>query len=108
MGSGSDERPLWLPEDQAARLDELLGTEVTARERPLRRDVRNLGLLLGRILKAQSGTPLFATEETLRQLAVGLPATGPGSAGQIGAFIRQQMDTRDALRGFGDFRSAGQ
>ncbi len=31
-----------------------------------------------------------------------LPATGPGSAGQIGAFIRQQMDARDALRGFGE------
>jgi len=70
VGSGSVERPLWLPEDQAARLDELLGTDATAREQPLRRDVRNLGLLLGRILRAQSGSPLFATEETLRQLAI--------------------------------------
>ncbi len=53
-------------------------------------------------LPGWNGPALLPVFVPLRQLAVGLPATGPGSAGQIGAFIRQQMDTRDALRGFGE------
>ncbi|MEI2780994.1 MAG: hypothetical protein V9H25_06910 [Candidatus Competibacter sp.] len=48
------------------------------------------------------GSALLPVFVPLRQLAAGLPATGPGSAGQIGVFIRQQMDARDALRGFGE------
>lgn len=64
------ERPLWFPEDQAVRLGELTGGDETARDLPLRRDVRNLGLLLGRVLRAQCGNTLFDTEETLRRLAI--------------------------------------
>ncbi len=70
MSGAPDKRPLWFPEDQAGRLSELIGQDETARDLPLRRDVRNLGLLLGRVLRAQSGEKLFATEETLRRLAI--------------------------------------
>ncbi len=53
-------------------------------------------------LPGWNGPVLLPVFVPLRQLAAGLPATGPGSARQIGAFIRQQMDARDALRGFGE------
>jgi formylglycine-generating enzyme required for sulfatase activity len=53
-------------------------------------------------LPGWTGSALLPVFVPLRQLAAGLPATGPGSARQIGVFIRQQMDARDALRGFGE------
>lgn len=53
-------------------------------------------------LPGWNGPALLPAFVPLRQLAAGLPTTGFGSAGQIGAFIRQQMDARDALRGFGE------
>jgi len=52
-------------------------------------------------LPGWTGFALLPVFVPLRQLAAGLPATGLGSAGQIEAFVRQQMDARDALRGFG-------
>ncbi|MHB8709758.1 MAG: phosphoenolpyruvate carboxylase, partial [Desulfuromonadales bacterium] len=70
MSSTPDEHPLWFPEDQAKRLSELIGGDETARDLPLRRDVRNLGLLLGRVLRAQCGEKVYAAEETLRRLAI--------------------------------------
>lgn len=60
------------------------------------------GANLAERLPGWNGPALLPVFVPLRQLAAGLPATGPGSAGQIGAFIRQQMDARDALRGFGE------
>lgn len=53
-------------------------------------------------LPGWTGPVLLPVFVPLRQLAAGLPAAGPGSAGQIEAFIGQQMDARDALRGFGE------
>ncbi|HKW17632.1 MAG TPA: phosphoenolpyruvate carboxylase [Terriglobales bacterium] len=65
------ERPLWAPEDQAARLAELTAaTDDRAKEVPLRRDVRSLGVLLGRVLVQQAGEPLFQTVEELRRLLI--------------------------------------
>src|SRR5258708_2013109 len=63
--------PLWGAEDQCARLNELTaGTDDRAKELPLRRDVRSLGILLGRVLTAQAGEPLFKTVEQLRRLLI--------------------------------------
>ncbi len=63
------ERPLWAPEKQADRLAELTaGTEESSKELPLRRDVRSLGILLGRVLVAQAGQELFNLVEELRGL----------------------------------------
>ena len=63
--------PLWEARDQAARLLELAaGTEDRAKEHPLRRDVRSLGILLGRVLVEQAGEKLFSTVEQLRRLLI--------------------------------------
>ncbi|HEX8241950.1 MAG TPA: phosphoenolpyruvate carboxylase, partial [Longimicrobium sp.] len=58
--------PLWSTEDQAARLAELTGEDPALKEAPLRRDVRSLGLLLGRVIREQEGHALYSIVETLR------------------------------------------
>ena len=63
--------PLWSGEDQASRLAELsAGTGDAQKELPLRRDVRFLGMLLGRVLVEQEGEALFETVERLRKLLI--------------------------------------
>src|ERR1043166_8140218 len=65
------EKSLWGAEEQASRLAELLAsTDDRLKEAPLRRDVRSLGILLGRILVQQGGEPLFKTVEQLRRLLI--------------------------------------
>ncbi|MGH9708756.1 MAG: phosphoenolpyruvate carboxylase [Candidatus Acidiferrales bacterium] len=65
------DRPLWSAEDQAARLKELTAaSSETEKESPLRRDVRSLGKLLGKILVEQSGAELLDTVEQLRRLLI--------------------------------------
>lgn len=65
-------RPLWSAEDQASRLAELTAsTTDPSKELPLRRDVRSLGMLLGKVLMAQAGEPLLAVVEELRRLLIG-------------------------------------
>ncbi|PYX90167.1 MAG: phosphoenolpyruvate carboxylase [Acidobacteria bacterium] len=62
---------LWNPSDQQGRLAELTATTGnSAKEEPLRRDVRCLGILLGRILVQQEGEQLFRTVENLRRLLI--------------------------------------
>ncbi|PYV65092.1 MAG: phosphoenolpyruvate carboxylase, partial [Acidobacteria bacterium] len=74
------ETPLWSAPDQAARLAELTaGTDDRAKELPLRRDVRSLGMLLGRVLVAQAGEPLFKAVEQLRRLLIQSRARSGGS-----------------------------
>ncbi|PYV46461.1 MAG: phosphoenolpyruvate carboxylase [Acidobacteria bacterium] len=74
------ETPLWSAPDQAARLAELTaGTDDRAKELPLRRDVRSLGTLLGRVLVAQAGEPLFKAVEQLRRLLIQSRARSGGS-----------------------------
>ncbi len=65
------ELPLWGAEDQNARLAELTASsDDRAKELPLRRDVRCLGVLLGRVLTKQAGESLFKTVERLRRLLI--------------------------------------
>src|SRR4051812_4913092 len=66
----SDTKPLWHAEDQAVRLAELTSEAPKIKEAPLRRDVRSLGRLLGETIKEQAGEALFATVESIRQLAI--------------------------------------
>lgn len=75
---------------------------------------RYLGLTLAEALMAPgavnlaerlpgwNGPALLPVFVPLRQLAASLPATGRGTAGQVKGFIHQQMDAREALRGFGE------
>ena len=46
------------------------GSDDSAKDRSLRRDVRSLGALLGRVLVEQAGQELFDTVEELRRLMI--------------------------------------
>ncbi|HXF14448.1 MAG TPA: phosphoenolpyruvate carboxylase [Terriglobales bacterium] len=65
------ETPLWSADDQSLRLAELTApTDDRTKEAPLRRDVRSLGVLLGRVLVDQVGESIFKTVEQLRRLLI--------------------------------------
>ena len=62
---------LWSAPNPQERLAELTaGTGQQGKELPLRRDVRSLGILLGRVLVEQEGEQLFQTVERLRRLLI--------------------------------------
>src|ERR1700685_2240764 len=62
---------LWSEGAQADRLAELTAnTADPAKELPLRRDVRSLGILLGRVLVEQEGEAFFDVVEKLRHLLI--------------------------------------
>src|SRR5580704_17367417 len=62
---------LWSEDDPLARLAELTAdTTDPAKELPLRRDVRSLGILLGRVLGEQEGRDFFDVVEQLRQILI--------------------------------------
>jgi phosphoenolpyruvate carboxylase len=61
----------WATGDQRSRLLELTAqTSDPAKELPLRRDVRSLGILLGHVLVEQSGEALLEVVEHLRRLLI--------------------------------------
>jgi len=67
--------PLWSADgsnnDQRSRLAELTAsTTDPAKDLPLRRDVRSLGILLGRVLVEQSGKSLLGVVEELRRIFI--------------------------------------
>src|SRR6202022_553915 len=67
MGDSS----LWSADDQRTRLDELTASSTDpVKELPLRRDVRSLGTLLGRVLVEQAGEDLLHAVELLRRLLI--------------------------------------
>ena len=63
--------PLWGATDQIERLAELTAPRSQpSKDAPLRRDVRSLGILLGRVVTEQAGADLFQTVESLRRLLI--------------------------------------
>src|SRR6202021_1262583 len=73
--------PLWSAKDQAKRLAGVTaGTANPEKETPLRRDVRSLGVLLGRVLVEQGGEGLLEKGEELRRLFILQREEDPGTA----------------------------
>jgi phosphoenolpyruvate carboxylase len=63
--------PLWGAANQQERLAELTARSSDVnKDAPLRRDVRSLGVLLGRVLVEQAGPQLFDQVERLRRLLI--------------------------------------
>jgi phosphoenolpyruvate carboxylase len=98
--------PLWNADDQRSRLDELTAsTDDRSKEKPLRRDVRSLGVLLGRVLVEQSGQQLFEVVEQLRRLLITYreqsAGQGPGASFENPQMVEarrivQQLEIGDA------------
>jgi len=85
--------PLWGARDQAARLAELTaGTDDRAKEHPLRRDVRSLGILLGRVLVEQAGEPVFQNVEQLRRLLIQARVNSTSSPDSLDSEMKQARD----------------
>src|SRR6202047_800941 len=64
-------KPLWKADNQKDRLSELTAqSDDSAKDNSLRRDVRSLGALLGRVLVEQVGPELYHTVEELRRLTI--------------------------------------
>ncbi len=65
------EPSLWNTGDQRSRLDELTSSTTNpTKDLPLRRDVRSLGILLGRVLVEQVGESLLSAVEELRRIFI--------------------------------------
>jgi len=96
-----DEASLWSEDDQRNRLAELCAaSDDPAKELPLRRDVRSLGTLLGRVLVEQEGQALFLVVEQLRRLLIQhreqLGATAPVHVSSGVAAGEGQPDSRSS------------
>ena len=90
--------PLWGAADQTERLAELSAkTSDANKEAPLRRDVRSLGILLGRVLTEQAGSELFDTVERLRRLLIQHREQETNSRGGEGSLLRQARATVASL-----------
>jgi phosphoenolpyruvate carboxylase len=92
--------PLWSDGSQAARLAELTaGTSDPAKELPLRRDVRSLGILLGRVLVEQEGPGFLDVVEQLRHLLIQHREQSAPSASSEGNQNLTNDDLTDQARG---------
>ena len=71
INSSPAEISLWSTNNQTERLAELsASTTDPSKELPLRRDVRSLGILLGKVLVEQGGNQLLEIVERLRKLLI--------------------------------------
>src|SRR5271155_1643363 len=99
----SRSKPLWNADEQKARLAELTArSDDSAKDRPLRRDVRSLGALLGRVLVEQVGQDLFDTVEELRRLMIQhrQPGRRSAAAGELMARARKMISEMDLARAY--------
>src|SRR3974377_2287727 len=89
--------PLWGAANQADRLAELTARSSDAsKEAPLRRDVRSLGILLGRVLTEQAGPELFDQVERLRRLLIQHREQGNASEGSGSGPLLEAAKTQGA------------
>jgi phosphoenolpyruvate carboxylase len=95
------DKPLWSTDDQNSLLAELTAsTSDPAKELPLRRDVRCLGMLLGKVVVDQAGEPLFDVVEQLRHLLIHHRKHLSGE-GQSGLEDQRMARARDIVAGLG-------
>jgi phosphoenolpyruvate carboxylase len=85
---------LWSPEHWSDRLAELEARSGELKEAPLRRDIRSLGALLGRVLREQDGDALFDAVESLRRTAI---ARREADAHGEGSHARAHLADAEAL-----------
>jgi len=91
---------LWSDGAQADRLAELTAdTADPAKELPLRRDVRSLGILLGRVLVEQEGEAFFDVVEQLRRLLIQHrePPQSDSAPGSNNSVINDSLMTHSLL-----------
>jgi phosphoenolpyruvate carboxylase len=96
-------KPLWNADEQKARLSELTArSDDSAKDRPLRRDVRSLGALLGRVLVEQAGKELFDAVEELRRLMIRHRerSHGGNSADELMARVEATISKMDLTRAY--------
>ncbi|MFZ0298048.1 MAG: phosphoenolpyruvate carboxylase [Candidatus Sulfotelmatobacter sp.] len=96
-------KPLWNADEQKARLSELTArSDDSAKDRSLRRDVRSLGALLGRVLVEQAGKQLFDAVEELRKLMIEHRERGRGdnSADELMARTQATISGMDLTRAY--------
>ena len=99
-------KPLWKADDQKARLSELTAqSDDSAKDHALRRDVRSLGALLGRVLVEQAGPELFDTVEELRRLMIRhrervAHSPAAGGHGELMVQARAMISEMDVTRAY--------
>jgi phosphoenolpyruvate carboxylase len=91
---------LWSEDDPRTRLAELTAdTFDPAKELPLRRDVRSLGILLGRVLVEQEGEAFFETVERLRRLLIQQREQAPVGTAREQSESGLMAEAREVVRG---------
>jgi len=97
---------LWKADNQKDRLAELTAqSDDSAKDRSLRRDVRSLGALLGRVLVEQVGPELFNTVEELRRLMIRhrervAHSSAAGAHGELMASAQAMISRMDVDRAY--------
>jgi phosphoenolpyruvate carboxylase len=100
------QKPLWKADDQKSRLAELAAqSDDSAKDNALRRDVRSLGALLGRVLVEQCGQEVFDTVEELRRLMIRhrervAHSKAAGAHGELMASAQKMIAEMDVTRAY--------
>ena len=99
-------KPLWKADNQKDRLAELTAqSDDSAKDHSLRRDVRSLGALLGRVLVEQVGPELFNMVEELRRLMIRhrervVHSSAAGAHGELMASAQAMISRMDVARAY--------
>ncbi|MBZ5663881.1 MAG: phosphoenolpyruvate carboxylase [Acidobacteriia bacterium] len=92
------DNPLWSDGAPAVRLAELTAdTADPAKELPLRRDVRSLGILLGRVLVEQEGEAFFGVVEQLRRLLIQHRESSTGATSELDSLMANAREIISGL-----------
>lgn len=86
-------KPLWSAGDQRARLAELSADSgQSSKDNPLRRDVRSLGTLLGKVLAEQGGAELYDSVEQLRGILIDYRDAAPRKPTRASALMLKALE----------------